>query len=166
MLDINLQTKIADLLTAYPQLEDKLISISPLFAKLQNPILRRTVAKVTSVQQAASIANIAPPHLVKQLREIVGLTMQNIEQETDTQNTPKPSWWSEDKIAKCFDATPIIESGESPMQTILQLSSELQGDTILEITAPFRPAPILDILASKGFKVWSENRQNYIYREI
>ena len=58
MIDINLQTKIADLLTAYPQLEDKLIGISPVFAKLKNPILRRTVARVTSVQQAATIANM------------------------------------------------------------------------------------------------------------
>lgn len=52
-MEINLQTKVAELLGAYPQLEEQLLKLSPTFAKLKNPILRRTVAKVTSLQQAA-----------------------------------------------------------------------------------------------------------------
>ena len=55
-VDINLQTKIATLLKVYPELEERLIELVPAFDKLRNPILRRTIAKVTSLQQAAAMA--------------------------------------------------------------------------------------------------------------
>ncbi len=44
--------KLGDLLDAYPELEDVLIEIAPAFRKLRNPVLRRTVAKLTSLRQA------------------------------------------------------------------------------------------------------------------
>lgn len=164
MIDINLQTKIADLLTAYPQLEDKLIGISPVFAKLKNPILRRTVARVTSVQQAATIANMAPPLLVQHLREAVGLASININLNSDIQqhDEEEPTWFAEEKIVNHYNATPIIEAGESPMQTILKLSAQLQKGEILQVSTPFRPAPIIDILRSKGYSVWSKANENFI----
>lgn len=163
MIDINLQTKIADLLTAYPQLEDRLIGISPLFAKLQNPILRRTVAKVTSVQQAASIANIAPPTLVQQLREVAGLPVEDMSTAVDSQDSTKNlTWLNIDSIAIRYNAIPVIEAGESPMQKILQLSSQLQSGEILQVSTPFYPAPIIDILRSKGYNVWSNANETYI----
>lgn len=163
MIDINLQTKIADLLTAYPQLEDKLIGISPVFAKLKHPILRRTVAKVTSVQQAATIANMPPPLLVQLLREAVGLAPIALEPKTDIQEEEKkPTWFSEDRIVSHYNATPIIEAGGSPMQTILKLSGQLQKEEILHVSTPFRPAPIIDILRSKGYTVWTQENETFI----
>jgi hypothetical protein len=41
------QTKVGELLDAFPELENVLIQIAPPFKKLRNPILRRTVARVT-----------------------------------------------------------------------------------------------------------------------
>ena len=38
------KTKIFDLLEAYPELEDLLISMAPEFVKLKNPLLRKTFA--------------------------------------------------------------------------------------------------------------------------
>ena len=43
-------TKIAALLDHYPELEDVLIGMAPPFKKLKNPILRKSVAKVASLQ--------------------------------------------------------------------------------------------------------------------
>ena len=54
-IDITPQTKVGELLTAYPELEDLLIEIAPAFKKLRKPVLRRTVAKVTSLAQAARV---------------------------------------------------------------------------------------------------------------
>ncbi|MFH1755446.1 MAG: DUF1858 domain-containing protein, partial [Candidatus Latescibacterota bacterium] len=47
--------KVSALLEAYPELEDVLIGIAPAFKKLRNPVLRRTVAKLTSLRQAAQV---------------------------------------------------------------------------------------------------------------
>ena len=49
-LIITPKTKVAELLDAYPQLEDILIEIAPQFKKLQNPVLQKTIARVTSLQ--------------------------------------------------------------------------------------------------------------------
>ncbi|HOK52235.1 MAG TPA: DUF1858 domain-containing protein [Bacteroidales bacterium] len=44
MIPITPQTKVGELLEAYPQLEAKLLELSPKFGHLKNPVLRRTVA--------------------------------------------------------------------------------------------------------------------------
>ena len=46
------------LLEHCPELEDELLALSPAFAKLKNPILRRTVAKVATLCQAAGTGEI------------------------------------------------------------------------------------------------------------
>ena len=48
-------TKVADLLKSYPELEDVLIAMAPPFKKLKNPVLRRSVAKLATLQQAAAV---------------------------------------------------------------------------------------------------------------
>lgn len=39
------ETRVGELLDAYPQLEEALIRMAPAFAKPKNPLLRRTVAR-------------------------------------------------------------------------------------------------------------------------
>jgi hypothetical protein len=58
-LMITPETKIYDLLEAYPQLENKLITIAPVFSKLKNPVLRRTITRVTALKQAAIVGNVS-----------------------------------------------------------------------------------------------------------
>lgn len=55
-LIINPKTKVLKLIETYPELEEVLIGYVPAFQKLKNPILRNTVAKITTLQQAASIS--------------------------------------------------------------------------------------------------------------
>jgi hypothetical protein len=61
------ETKVGALLQAYPQLEDELIAIAPRFTALRNPVLRRTVARITTLAQAA-VAEIPTRELVDRLR--------------------------------------------------------------------------------------------------
>ncbi|MHC4830644.1 MAG: DUF1858 domain-containing protein [Planctomycetota bacterium] len=44
-LPITPETKVAQLLQHYPELEETLIAMAPAFKKLRNPVLRRSVAK-------------------------------------------------------------------------------------------------------------------------
>ncbi len=71
-LIITPKTKVSELLEAYPELERVLIDIAPTFKKLKNPMLRRTIARVTSLQQAASVGEIPVDVIVNKLRGIVG----------------------------------------------------------------------------------------------
>jgi len=72
MKKITLDTKIADLLNLREDMKDILISINPKFKKLNNPILRRTLAKVASIKQAAIVGGMEPIELLNRLREALG----------------------------------------------------------------------------------------------
>lgn len=52
MIQITPQTKVGELLDAFPELEETLFSLSPKFKHLKNPMLRKTVAKVATLYQA------------------------------------------------------------------------------------------------------------------
>ncbi len=74
MKEITLETKIADLLNDYEGMKDILIKINPKFKKLNNPVLRRTLAKIAGVKQAAVVGGMDPMDLLNQLRKAVGQT--------------------------------------------------------------------------------------------
>ena len=57
-LTITPDSKIGELLEAYPDLESTLLRLSPAFRHLKNPVLRRTVAKVASLRQVAAVGGV------------------------------------------------------------------------------------------------------------
>ena len=57
-LIISPKTKVGELLDAYPQMEGVLLDLSPAFAKLKNPILRKTVARIATLQRAAVVGGL------------------------------------------------------------------------------------------------------------
>ena len=71
-LAITPETKVGALLEAYPGIDDVLIEWVPAFEKLKNPILRKTVAKVATLQQAARIGGVSTRDMVRKLREATG----------------------------------------------------------------------------------------------
>lgn len=71
-LIITPKVKVAALLDAYPQLEETLVAMSPAFGKLRNPMLRKTIARATSLNHAAQIAGISVNDMVTKLRAEVG----------------------------------------------------------------------------------------------
>jgi hypothetical protein len=166
-LIISPKTKVGEVLDAYPQLEAVLLELSPSFAKLKNPILRKTVAKVASLQQAAVVGGLKVDDLVNRLRKEVGQGSLN-------ENTgeglyisqSKPEWFSEAKVKQRFDATPVINSGGSPMAGILKIAQSLNPNEILELKTPFVPAPIIDLLNGKGFKTFSLERGSEVFTYV
>lgn len=93
-LVISPKTKVLQLIEAYPQLEDILISHVPTFKKLKNPVLRKTVAKIATLQQAASIGNIEVGDLINILRKEVGQNLISIDF-NNSFTTSKPEWFDE-----------------------------------------------------------------------
>lgn len=95
-MDITLDVKVGALLEAYPQLEQTLYEISPMFKKLSNPILRKTVARVTSLKQVAEVGGIPPVDLINRLREAAGFSpFETDEAEMDAEGMPQPAWFDE-----------------------------------------------------------------------
>ena len=102
-LIITPKTKVLELIEAYPQLEDILIDYAPAFKKLKNPVLRKTVARIATLQQAAAVGHVKVEDLINRLRSEVGQDLFS-GQSSVAYNTVKPGWFSEDSIDEGLDA--------------------------------------------------------------
>ncbi len=151
-MNITPETKISDLLKEYPQLESTLIKYSPAFSALKNPVLRRTVAKVTSLQQASKVGNVSIVEMVDALRAEVGQPPLYDGYSTD-ENGENSTEFIPENITHHFDARPIIEAGDHPREAIFEVAKTLKNGDCLEILTPFPPVPIADLLKKKGYKV-------------
>ena len=165
-LNINSQTKIGELLEVYPQLEDTLLALSPSFAKLKNPILRKTIGRIASLRQVADIGNIEIGELVNTLRKAIGEDTIDTSIPTENSSEMKPKWIDESELAITFDATEIIESGGNPMSEIIAQAKSLSHNQTMLLITPFKPIPILEILEVKNYQTWSYEVDNKIYSYI
>ncbi len=163
-LIITPQTKIGELLDVYPELENVLIDLAPAFKKLQNPVLRKTVARITSIKQAAAIGKLPVDVVVNKLRGLTGQgTLENIEDNPEL-TSAAPAWFTTEKITTRFDATEMISGGGHPLTQVMQdLKNWKQGE-IYELTTPFLPAPLLDKIKEKGFFIWSKETTSGTYK--
>lgn len=66
-MELNTNTKIDDLLKQYPFLLDLLITLSPKFKNLKNPVVRKTVGKVATLEKAAAIGGLRVEDLISRL---------------------------------------------------------------------------------------------------
>ncbi|MHC4972054.1 MAG: DUF1858 domain-containing protein [Planctomycetota bacterium] len=152
------ETRVAQLLDAYPQLEDVLVAQAPAFERLKNPILRRTVARLTTLERAAGIAGLDVRTLVQRLREAAGLP---VEPETAAESAAvstgaAPAWFTGRTPTEHIDAEALLDSGETPLPKVMEAARALAADGLLEVTAAFKPLPMVDALEHQGFRTHIE----------
>ncbi len=158
-LIITPKTKIYDLLEAYPQLEDVLISLAPEFKKLKNPVLRRTIARVANITQAATVGGLNVEQMVNTLREKVGQgSIEQIDDSGAKYLTVCPEWYKPEMVVSTIDIREMLNRGEQPVHEVLSSIQKLNDQDILVVIAPFVPAPLLDKSLSLGYKHWLEKK--------
>ena len=123
-------TKVAALLDRYPELEDLLIALAPPFKKLKNPILRRSVARVASLRQAAAVGRMPVSVLVNRLRAAAG--QEPIGSEDSGGGTPyfaeQPEWFDAGRIVTSIDERHLPDPNKMPVTTVLQEAARLRRD--------------------------------------
>lgn len=165
LLPITPETKIGALLDTYPDLEPILVDMAPEFAKLKNPVLRKTIAKVATLKQAADLGKIPLGRMINTLRCAAGQPeMQNADDEPRGKESSVPKWVEQGTIGKTLDARPLLERGEHPVKQVMQELGDLQEGTLYELITPFLPAPLIDMAKSKGFKSWTREDEPDLYR--
>jgi len=153
------QMKVTELLNHYPQLEPVLLDMSPAFAKLKNPILRKTIAKVATLSQAALVGNIAIGKLINGLRNAAGIEESFEGVTLLSTGGDRPDWLMTDEIGETFDARPILKQGEHPLTAVFQKLNHLPDGRILELLTPFYPAPLIEKAQAQGYSVWSDKTE-------
>ena len=164
-LIITPKTKIYDLLEAYPELEEILIASAPEFKKLKNPVLRKTIARITNISQAAIIGNLNVDELVNRLRERVGQgSLEQLDESGTKYVTTCPGWFRREAVVQTIDIREMLNRDEQPVHEVLAAIKRLSKNEILEIIVPFIPAPLLDKTLSLNYKHWLDKKAEGEYR--
>jgi uncharacterized protein (DUF2249 family) len=148
------QTRIGEFLDNYPELEELLISLSPAFEKLRNPVLRRTIGRVATFQQIAVVGNIPLETIINSLRKAAGQNQTNEIMNTNNNLKEKPSWFNIAAISETLDAREMLQAGQHPLADVLTHTSALQAGQIFELITPFTPMPLIEKVTEKGCKAY------------
>jgi hypothetical protein len=148
-------TKVAELLESWPELEEVLVAQAPAFRRLKNPVLRRTVARVATLEQAAGVGGVAVRDLVAALRRAAGLgdvpPGEPGAVEGGTASLP-PDWLSSGRVVVTVDAEALLDAGEVPLPVVNEKARGLGPGELLRIDSGFRPSPLVEALAKQGFR--------------
>jgi len=152
-MEVTLETTIYDLLKEYPFLEDELIKINPKFKKLKNPILKRTIARVATIKQAAFVGGMKPVELLNKIREILGQEKLDITLEEEKE--PIPLWiTNEPKVT--LNANELLDQEKNPLAEVRKALKEIKEGEVILIKSDFQPQPLIDEFKKEGHKVFSQ----------
>ena len=151
------ETKVGALLDAYPELESVLVELAPPFRKLKNPVLRRTVARLTSLAQAAKVGGVDVRDLVVTLRRHVGqsgLEVHAVDTDAGQEPATPPDWVDRGRVTVRLDADTLLQSNALPLEQVTRRLRSLQASELLELRSSFHPAPLLDTLQAQGHRTF------------
>ena len=151
------EMKISALLEAYPQLEETLIEITPAFAKLRNPVLRKTIGGLTDLRQAAEVGGVSLGKIIGKLRVAAGFEEEaNGNEQSPQDGAGRPDWLDEANIVETLDAREMIEAGGHPLPQVMSAMKQLGSGKVFLLIAPFTPAPMIDRVRDAGNLAWTE----------
>jgi TusA-related sulfurtransferase len=163
-LTIGPETRVAELLEAHPEAEEILIGMAPQFKALKNPVLRRTVARVATLEQAAKVGGLQVRDLVLKLRHELGVAGDvEILETGGTISLEAPPWVSFDAETN-IDGGALLDAGETPIARASAALAEIRPGEVLVISAPFQPAPLIDSLRTKGHDVFAREESDTTWR--
>lgn len=149
---INSHSKIAQILKENTAALDAIVSISPRFEKLRNPVLRKLMAGRTSLSMAAKVAGCTLDEFYKRL-EPLGFTIDRKTEPANEKSRGLPAFFTaigkEDIID--LDVRPVIASGRDPLNLIMEKLKTVKTGQALKIINTFEPVPLVKLLEKKGY---------------
>jgi hypothetical protein len=154
--------RVAVLLREYPETEDLLIGLAPAFERLRNPMLRRSVARVATLAQAAAVGRMSSATLVNTLRAAVG--QEPVESGLSggaTYFEAQPEWFDLNAVTVVL-RDEELDPEVMPINPLLRAAKDLDDGEIAELVTSHLPAPGIDILRAKGYRTWTVDEGHVI----
>jgi hypothetical protein len=157
MKPINVRTKISYLLKESPGALEAIISISPKFNKLRNPILRKLMASRTSIANACKIGGCQVNDFFEKLKPLGFEIDETVAPETQ-EKAPRPEFMdhiSAENLA-VLDVRAMLDAGKDPFKLIMEKINNLKEKQVLQLINSFEPTPLIQILEKKNFQTYVE----------
>ena len=149
-MEINAKTRLNDLLTNYPQLEEQIIQAAPAFKNLKNPVLRRTVGRMATIEKVVQIGGLDLTTFVNLLRRQVGQP-ELVPPDPDEQaaevkavTAAAAPEWINGEPQFTVDGKEILAAGGVPVNRVNELLPQLKPGRFLLLVTDFEPAPMID----------------------
>lgn len=144
--------RVSDVLARDESLVDVFAHCSPHFAKLRNRTLRRTMARLVTVEQAARIAAVPVTALLHDLNAALGLDDAPpgdaaVNTAVDAGEQLPPPGAPEVEV----DVREDLRAGREPFSRIMAAVSALPPDAVLHLRSIFEPVPLFTVLGKRGF---------------
>ena len=122
----------------------------------KNPVLRRSVARIATLQRAAAVARIPLSQMLNDLRAAVGQAPLEADERGEKRDYfgGQPDWFDKTAVVMSLNEQEI-EEDKMPINSVLKEGTQLKQGEILELVTTFLPAPGIDVMISKGFVVWT-----------
>lgn len=158
-MDITGKTKLFEILEKYPQLEDQIIQAAPAFKNLKNPVLRKTVGRLATVEKVAQIGELDVFSFVNLLRRQVGQEeiVPSGEVEVvhpDPKHTSGDPDWILGEPEFAVDGTAMLAKGEVPLNEVNERLQQLSPGGFVLLTTNFEPKPMIEAVEKQNRKVY------------
>lgn len=156
-MTINPNTKIAALIKADSRALDAIVSITPKFEKLRNPLLRKLMAGRTSIAMASKISGCGLEAFYDKLKPLGFEVEEGVEADAEKPHEV-PGFLHrvrpEDVIT--LDVRPIIAGGKDPLKEIMQAVKHMPSQGALKIVNTFEPTPLISLLEKQGYQYFTD----------
>lgn len=158
MRTINANTKIAAILKQHPDALEAIISISPKFNKLRNPLLRKLMASRASISMASKIGGCSVNDFFEKLQPLGFVIDKTVAVEEKEQQAAVPDFMKNISAENTveLDVRPVLDAGKDPFNLILEKINQLQPQQILKLINSFEPVPLIQLLGKQGFETYVE----------
>ncbi|MBS1508539.1 MAG: DUF2249 domain-containing protein [Bacteroidetes bacterium] len=158
-------TKIGVILKARPEALEAIVSLSPHFTKLRNPLLRKIMASRATIKMACQISGCRVEDFSEKLKPF-GFTFEKASVSiSNTTTDHKPTFMQNLNVESIseLDVRPVIDAGKDPFKLIMGKINELKQGQIFKLINSFEPMPLIELLEQKGFKHHVEHMgKNYV----
>jgi uncharacterized protein (DUF2249 family) len=157
MLYLNANTKIAAIIKQHPGALEAIISISPKFEKLRNPILRKLMAGRASISMACNMAGCSIDSFYDALKPL-GFEIDEFIKPVAVKRKELPSFLTtlqQDNLI-ALDVRPLLASGKDPLTMITEKVKTIKAGEVLKIINTFEPLPLMKLLEKQGFEMYAD----------
>lgn len=145
--------RVSDVLVRDEALLEVFVGYAPHFAKLRNRTMRRVMARLVTVEQAARMAGVEVEGLLEALNQALGITA------TDrpaaplaaSREEPVPQHRPIEANEIVLDVREALRAGREPFSMIMRAVNTLAPTDVLRLRTTFEPVPLFQVLAKRGF---------------
>lgn len=150
--------RVADVIAHDERLIKVFASASPAFERLRNPALRRVMARLVTVEQAARMAGVDAADLVARLNGHGGAVGPNrtvpVKPPASTDAAPPAAAPDElgDGPTLELDVREELRAGREPFSLIMAAKTRVPEGGTLALRTIFEPVPLYAVLSKQGFE--------------